>query len=789
MISVILPVYQVEAYIEKCLQTLIAQTYRDIEIICVDDCTLDNSITIIKEYQKKDPRIRLIHHEENRGLGGARNTGIDHARGEYLVFIDSDDYADETMMEKLYEAITQNRCDAAVCGIMLVFEEDHTMKQHSTFHYDHLIPQEVCNLEQNRKILTDMWPSACNKLFLASIVRDGNLRFKERILYEDHTFFYEYFSMCKNFCYIQEPLYFYRKARPNSITTHSVGREQEIFTVLEYLSGIFADLYQEDSEELFAKIAIRLLYERRWIFQNGDENYYLYLDSASNYLSQWDIDFLRNVKDTFIEDSDPIFLSADEIKKARKAERKKSRWLKGRIRQSIKKVPVIKQFVNLKSSVVTYRNDFYWYTTNIFDTLHKLYDKSDHVFSDTEASQQIGELNKNISYLLSVLSETEIKSRFEGMSEKVVSDMEAGLNASKKKIDDIWWLSWNIKDCVDAGARQEADSESGMLRYYPTWIPCEYPAYFKGNIWYWADRFKEYYISDRSKCQLLLENLVSGMCSENAAYVKLLWERNVRLLPYAEYSKEEVFLIKTDYLFTEEERKAQKEIARSFSEQTSKYFLPEGIVYEIPVFYFEHGLKTLSEAALKFVKEGDILDLGGYIGDSALILSNYTDKIVYTVEINASNIDTMKMVLRKNKKENKVCMIHCGVGNADTEKIFYGDSSYSTFYPMKANELYVRQDAVPVLKTDTLVMKYHMVPHFIKMDVEGMEYAVIEGAKETICRYRPVLSISIYHTPKDFLEIKPLLESWNLNYKFYIENHNPFDPVYEKMLICIPGEL
>ena len=119
-----------------------------------------------------------------------------------------------------------------------------------------------------------------------------------------------------------------------------------------------------------------------------------------------------------------------------------------------------------------------------------------------------------------------------------------------------------------------------------------------------SDRFKEYYISDRSKCQLLLENLVSGLSSENAAYVKLLWERNVRLLPYAEYSKEEVFLIKTDYLFTEEERKAQKELVRSYSEQTSKYFLPEGIVYEKPVFYFEHGLKTLSEAELKFVKEG-----------------------------------------------------------------------------------------------------------------------------------------------------------------------------------------
>ena len=72
--------------------------------------------------------------------------------------------------------------------------------------------------------------------------------------------------------------------------------------------------------------------------------------------------------------------------------------------------------------------------------------------------------------------------------------------------------------------------------------------------------------------------------------------------------------------------------------------------------------------------------------------------------------------------------------------------------------------------------------------MEGAEFNSILGAKNTICKYRPILSISIYHTAIDFLKIKPLLESWNLNYKFHIENHNPFDPIYEKILICIPKE-
>ena len=83
MISVVVPIYNVENYLDECLKSIITQTYTDIEVLCVDDCTLDNSINIVKKYMRVDPRIKLISHEENRGLGGARNTGIRFAQGEY----------------------------------------------------------------------------------------------------------------------------------------------------------------------------------------------------------------------------------------------------------------------------------------------------------------------------------------------------------------------------------------------------------------------------------------------------------------------------------------------------------------------------------------------------------------------------------------------------------------------------------------------------------------------------------------------------------------------------------
>lgn len=307
MVSIVLPVYQVEEYIEKCIETLLAQTYRDIEVICVNDCTMDNSITIIKEYQKQDPRIRLVHHEENRGLGGARNTGIDCARGDYIVFIDSDDYVSDTMIEKLYRSIKDTGSDAAVCGVMQDLPEKDLFRQHTTFIYEEMAGEKVYHLEKDRRILTGIWPSVCNKMFQMSVIRENRIRFKERILYEDHTFFYEYFGYCRTFSYVCEPLYYYRQQRPGSITTSSAGREAEIFTILEYLRGIFKKLYGGSAREMFVKVAVRLLYERKWAFDQKDPGYYQYLRLVHRYLSQWHRGYLWKVKDSFIRKTDPVF--------------------------------------------------------------------------------------------------------------------------------------------------------------------------------------------------------------------------------------------------------------------------------------------------------------------------------------------------------------------------------------------------------------------------------------------------------------------------------------------------
>lgn len=110
-ISVIIPIYNVENYLAKCLDSVINQTYKDIEIICVNDCSLDNSVEIAKKYEQKDGRIRIIQREQNGGLSAARNSGIRHANGKYLYFLDSDDWIDRDYIERMFNMAQKSDAD------------------------------------------------------------------------------------------------------------------------------------------------------------------------------------------------------------------------------------------------------------------------------------------------------------------------------------------------------------------------------------------------------------------------------------------------------------------------------------------------------------------------------------------------------------------------------------------------------------------------------------------------------------------------------------------------------
>ena len=124
LVSIIVPVYNLEKYIEKCVRSLLQQTYTNVEIILVDDGSRDESGEICDRLASEDSRIKVIH-KENGGLSSARNCGIENATGEYIMFVDGDDFISELMVEKLYVALKDNCADISVCCFKNIYEKQY----------------------------------------------------------------------------------------------------------------------------------------------------------------------------------------------------------------------------------------------------------------------------------------------------------------------------------------------------------------------------------------------------------------------------------------------------------------------------------------------------------------------------------------------------------------------------------------------------------------------------------------------------------------------------------------
>ncbi len=210
MISIIVPVYKVESYIRRCIDSILNQTFVDFELILVDDGSPDDSGAICDEYAKKDARIRVIHNQ-NKGVSAARNTGLDAALGEYISFIDSDDYVEACYLEKL----AGKKSDLSICGSYIISEKEEV---HIYFPIEDKVSSS--NLEQitdlfDRDLLKYVW----GKLFKRSIIEAKNLRFDTRIsLGEDTVFALKYALLCKSFVLISDPLYYYIKYPSGTLT-------------------------------------------------------------------------------------------------------------------------------------------------------------------------------------------------------------------------------------------------------------------------------------------------------------------------------------------------------------------------------------------------------------------------------------------------------------------------------------------------------------------------------------------------------------------------------------------
>lgn len=214
MISVIIPIYRVENYLEKCIESVRNQTYRDMEIILVDDGSPDGCGAICDRYRNLDGRIKVLH-KENGGLSDARNKGIDMATGEYILFVDSDDFIHPQMLEILYHAIQETGADISVCGFKEVGEKDEVIPESIAIEEELEIfeNQEVMNQLQHKNLITVV---AWNKLYKREIFAD-DIRYPKGRLHEDEFLIHQVLHRCKRTVYVERELYYYVR-REDSIT-------------------------------------------------------------------------------------------------------------------------------------------------------------------------------------------------------------------------------------------------------------------------------------------------------------------------------------------------------------------------------------------------------------------------------------------------------------------------------------------------------------------------------------------------------------------------------------------
>ncbi len=264
-ISIILPCYNVADYLPKCLDTIINQTYTNIEIICVDDGSPDNSIDILNEYKNKDNRIIVVS-QKNQGLSGARNTGASYVTGEYIMYVDSDDWIDLETCEKAVNAAVNNDADLVIWNYIREYHNNPLPR--FILGNDKLIfDGEECREKIHRRIVglyneelsspetADSLVTAWGKLYKSDLILNNNIKFVDTKLIgtEDALFNIYALNNIKRAVYIPDCLYHYRK--DNDISLTSVYKSK-LFSQWQYLYSLIEEFIEEQKLDDTYKTAL-----------------------------------------------------------------------------------------------------------------------------------------------------------------------------------------------------------------------------------------------------------------------------------------------------------------------------------------------------------------------------------------------------------------------------------------------------------------------------------------------------------------------------------------------------
>ena len=246
-VSVIVPIYNVEKYLEKCINSLLSQTLEDIQIILVNDGSKDNSGNIAREYEKNNKNRITYVEKENGGLSDARNYGLKYATGDFIAFLDSDDYIEKNAYEEMYNKAIEENADYVECDF--IWEFPNKIRVDKQYPY-----------KNKKEMLSFVRVVAWNKLIKRQLITDNNLEFPKGLRYEDIEFTYKLIPFVNKFAYVDKPFIHYVQ-REGSIANVQNERTAEIFTVLDNVIEFYKknNIYEKYRDELEYNYARYLL--------------------------------------------------------------------------------------------------------------------------------------------------------------------------------------------------------------------------------------------------------------------------------------------------------------------------------------------------------------------------------------------------------------------------------------------------------------------------------------------------------------------------------------------------
>ena len=250
LLSIVIPVYNTEKYIGECINSILNQTYKNIEVICIDDCSPDNSALLIKKIMEKDSRVKYILHNENKFQGGARNTGIDIACGEYITFIDSDDYiADINCYKTAINNLEKYNADISIFSF---FEKRESSEK------NYKISSSVKGFHKlNKDNFTKVHCSPWNKIFILNHIKEYSLYFPEKIKFEDESFWYKYVAAVEPKAYTSDRPYYCYRIHGESTMAH---RDKFSYNYLDVTLDILNYLEKIGKKDFYKEHILNLLY-------------------------------------------------------------------------------------------------------------------------------------------------------------------------------------------------------------------------------------------------------------------------------------------------------------------------------------------------------------------------------------------------------------------------------------------------------------------------------------------------------------------------------------------------